>query len=74
MLEKLRAQAPTRTEAPPKELVEAQKAIAAAGGAYWFTELTVLDQAQGQKATARVDDRLIGRERARWKRLRVSLH
>jgi hypothetical protein len=41
----LRKEAQASTQAPPSALVEVQKAIAAAGGAYWFTELTVLDHA-----------------------------
>lgn len=45
VFEKLRKDAQARALAAPSGLVEAQKAIAAVGGAYWFTELTVLDKA-----------------------------
>ena len=45
-LEQLRTQAPTRPQAPLSGLMEAQKAVEAAGGAYWFTELTVMSKAQ----------------------------
>jgi len=45
-LEQLRARAPTRPYAPPSGLQGAQKAVAAAGGAYWFTELTVMNLPQ----------------------------
>jgi methyltransferase (TIGR00027 family) len=45
LFERLRKEAQARTQALPSALVEVQKAIAAAGGAYWFTELTVLDHA-----------------------------
>lgn len=44
VIERLRSQAPTRPQAPLSGLMEAQKAVAAAGGAYWFTELTVMNQ------------------------------
>jgi methyltransferase (TIGR00027 family) len=44
VLERLRTQAPIRPHAPPSGLLDAQKAVAAAGGAYWFTELTVMNQ------------------------------
>jgi methyltransferase (TIGR00027 family) len=44
VLEQLRTQAPVRPHAPPSGLVDAQRAVAAAGGAYWFTELTVMNQ------------------------------
>jgi methyltransferase (TIGR00027 family) len=43
VLERLRNQAPIRPHAPPSGLLDAQKAVAAAGGAYWFTELTVMN-------------------------------
>jgi methyltransferase (TIGR00027 family) len=48
VLERLRTQAPTRPQAPPCGLHDAQKAVAAAGGAYWFTELTVMDRPAGR--------------------------
>jgi methyltransferase (TIGR00027 family) len=42
VLERLRTQARTRPQTPPpSDLLDAQKAVVAAGGAYWFTELTV---------------------------------
>ena len=44
VLERLRTQALIRPHAPPSGLVDFQRAIAAAGGAYWFTELTVINQ------------------------------
>jgi methyltransferase (TIGR00027 family) len=44
VLERLRTQAPIRPHAPPSGLVDAQRAVAAAGGAYWFTELTVMNR------------------------------
>lgn len=43
VLERLRTQAPIWPHAPPSGLLDAQKAVAAAGGAYWFTELTVMN-------------------------------
>jgi hypothetical protein len=45
VFETLRKEAQARPQAPPSGHVEAQKAVAAAGGAYWFTELTVVDHA-----------------------------
>jgi hypothetical protein len=45
VFERLRKEAQARSQALPSGLVETQKAIAAAGGAYWFTELIVLDRA-----------------------------
>ena len=49
VLEKLRTH---QAQATPKELpsgfLDAQKAVTAAGGAYWFTELTVMDKAKGR--------------------------
>lgn len=48
VLEKLRTQAPTWTQAPTEAFLDAQKAVVAAGGAYWFTELTVMDRATGR--------------------------
>jgi methyltransferase (TIGR00027 family) len=42
VLERLRT--PIRPHASPSGLLDAQKAVAAAGGAYWFTELTVMNQ------------------------------
>jgi methyltransferase (TIGR00027 family) len=48
LLERLRTQVPTRPQqALPTGFMDAQKAVAAAGGAYWFTELTVLNQPLG---------------------------
>jgi O-methyltransferase involved in polyketide biosynthesis len=44
VLERLRTQAPIRPDAPSSGLVDAQRAVAAAGGAYWFTELTVMNR------------------------------
>jgi O-methyltransferase involved in polyketide biosynthesis len=44
VLERLRTQTPIRPHAPPSGLLDAQKAVAAAGGSYWFTELTVMNQ------------------------------
>jgi methyltransferase (TIGR00027 family) len=44
VLEGLRTQAPNRPPSPPSGFLDAQKAVAAAGGAYWFTELTVMNQ------------------------------
>ena len=44
VLERLRTQVPVRPHAPPDGLVDAQRAVAAAGGAYWFTEVTVMNQ------------------------------
>jgi len=44
VLERLRTQAPIRPHAPPSGLLDAQKSVAAGGGAYWFTELTVMSQ------------------------------
>jgi methyltransferase (TIGR00027 family) len=43
VLKRLGTQAAIRPHASPSGLFDAQKAIAAAGGAYWFTELTVLN-------------------------------
>ena len=47
-LEKLRMQMAARPQAPLNGLREAQKAIAAAGGAYWLTELTVIDRSSAK--------------------------
>lgn len=44
VLERLRTQAPIRPHAPPSGFVDARRAIAEAGGAYWFSELTVMNQ------------------------------
>jgi methyltransferase (TIGR00027 family) len=44
VLERLRTQAPIRPHDPPSGLLDAQKAVAAAGGAYWFAEFTVMNQ------------------------------
>jgi len=49
VLERLRTQTQTQPQTPPSGLMDARKAVAAAGGAYWFTELTVLDQAKGRQ-------------------------
>jgi methyltransferase (TIGR00027 family) len=43
VLEKLRTQVPAQT--PPEGFLEIQRAVAAAGGTYWFTELTVMNRA-----------------------------
>jgi methyltransferase (TIGR00027 family) len=44
-LGRLRTQAaPTPQQAPPSGLVDVQKAVVTAGGAYWFAELTVVNQ------------------------------
>jgi methyltransferase (TIGR00027 family) len=48
-LEKLRTQAQARPKEPPNDFLDAQKAVVAAGGAYWFTELTIMDQAKGRQ-------------------------
>jgi methyltransferase (TIGR00027 family) len=48
-LEKLRTQAHAVPKELPSGFFDAQKAVAAAGGAYWFTELTVMDQAKGRQ-------------------------
>jgi methyltransferase (TIGR00027 family) len=45
VFERLQKEAQARSQVLPSNLVEAQKAIAAAGGSYWFTELIVLDRA-----------------------------
>jgi methyltransferase (TIGR00027 family) len=45
VLEKLRTQVPTRSQTPPEGFLETQKAAAAAGGTYWFTELKVMNRA-----------------------------
>lgn len=47
VLERLRTQAPVQPHAPPSGLIDARKAVAAAGGAYWFAELTVMNQQPG---------------------------
>ncbi|QHS52585.1 SAM-dependent methyltransferase [Edaphobacter sp. 12200R-103] len=44
VFEQLQRQAPTPPEVPPIGLLEAQKAVTAAGGVYWFTELTVMSK------------------------------
>jgi methyltransferase (TIGR00027 family) len=44
--EKMRTQAQTRSQAVPSALIDLRKAIAAAGGAYWLTELTFSDHAR----------------------------
>jgi methyltransferase (TIGR00027 family) len=45
VFEKMRTQAQAQSHALPSALIDLQKAIAAAGGAYWLTELTVSDRA-----------------------------
>lgn len=44
VLEGLQREAQARAQVQPSDLFEVQKAIAAAGGAYWFAELAVLDR------------------------------
>jgi methyltransferase (TIGR00027 family) len=48
-LEKLRTQEQDRPRELPSGFLDAQKAITAAGGAYWFAELTVVDKAKGSQ-------------------------
>jgi methyltransferase (TIGR00027 family) len=45
VLEKLRTQMPTPSKTAPEGFLETQKAAAAAGGTYWFTELQVMNRA-----------------------------
>jgi methyltransferase (TIGR00027 family) len=45
LFKNIRTQEQTGPQRMPPAVVEAQKAIAAAGGAYWFAELTVSDHA-----------------------------
>jgi O-methyltransferase involved in polyketide biosynthesis len=44
IFERLRQESQARAQTAPTALIEAQKAIASSGGAYWFTELTVPDR------------------------------
>lgn len=48
-LKKLRAQTQAQPKKLPSGLTDAQKAVAAAGGAYWFAELTVMDQPKARQ-------------------------
>jgi O-methyltransferase involved in polyketide biosynthesis len=49
VLERLRTQMPIRPYAPQSGLLDSQKAVATAGGAYWFTEVTVMTHPLGSQ-------------------------